>query len=324
VEWGVLEVGMGGRYDAARAMAQDVTVFTPIGFDHMQFLGNTLEAIATEKAQIMRPGSLAICCPDQRPEVVTVLGHHAMKVGAALEVMSNLGFNWMFRGVPADPGFDYHHGGWRVDDLTPGLRGRYQAANAATALFTVQAMVGRGLLPRLPTDMEARSAIASVTQRLHPGRYEVLCNEPPIWCEGGHNPMALRTFVFNLTPLVGGRNGHLLLAFKADKDITEAVAQLAPLQPATVTCTQYLQHQPCPPEEVAAAVRANLPEATVLVEPDLRGALQGVANRCAADPRGAYGLVIGSLYLAGDVRNLIMAGEVPGVPWRLAGQGPGD
>lgn len=317
MEWGIVEVGMGGRYDAARAVPAEVAVITPISFDHMQYLGDTITAIAIEKAEIITPGGLLISAP-QSHEAEAVLAAKTKIVAATwLALDRDVDLITDPESGTLQPRFSYRRDGWHLTDLQAGLRGRYQVTNAAVALLTLQGMFERGLIPRLPTIEEARVALLAVTPEQHPARFEQLALDPPLWCEGGHNPAALEAFVADFAPLRGTGALELLIGFKWDKDVDQALRTLATLRPTGITITESHQMQAKPALEVAEIARLIIPDVEIVINSDMPVAARSWLDRVRASP-GSTGLAIGSLYLCGDLRRLIARGGLGPGEWRLS------
>ncbi|MEO7995645.1 MAG: hypothetical protein ABI743_14695, partial [bacterium] len=128
--------------------------------------------------------------------------------------------------------------------------------------------------------------------------------DPPLWCEGGHNPAALEAFVGEFKRATISGNKVLLVGFKGDKVIDESVAILAALKPAIVITTESPAMTPMPAETIATAFRQACPDAIVMAIPHLNAAIEHWLQALRRHP-SPVGLVIGSLYLCGDVRNLL-------------------
>lgn len=190
----ILETGMGGRLDATNAVPKDVAVITPIGMDHMQYLGNTLAAIAGEKAAIMAPGRPVLSAP-QQPEALRVIERVAQDREAPLRVVCE------------------------ACELPLGLRGSHQKFNAALALAALRA------LPQMPMDEEAvAQGLADVRW---PGRFEEIA--PGVIMDGAHNPPAIRVLVQSWREAFGERRARCIFAGSADKDLTTVLSLLAPI-----------------------------------------------------------------------------------------------
>jgi dihydrofolate synthase/folylpolyglutamate synthase len=180
----VLEVGLGGRLDAVNLVDPHVAVITTIDLDHQEFLGDTRAAIGAEKAGILRAGRPAVCGDPDPPATVI---EHAARLGAPLyRIGREYGYvdertQWRYRGP----------GGDRFGLPIPALRGRYQLANAATAIAALGS-----LAERLPLDAGAvRGGLAQVTLA---GRFQVLPGRPVIVLDVAHNPHAARALAATL------------------------------------------------------------------------------------------------------------------------------
>ncbi len=193
-EWVVLETGMGGRLDATNVVQPVVSVLTPIGLDHQQYLGQGFVQIAFEKAGIIKPGVPVVSAP-QMPEVLEVFCRTAQSRGAGLEVVSA---PWMLGPV--------------------GLAGEVQRWNAALAAAALRAA---GDQP----DMEAlRSGFARVQW---PGRFQKIGGQLVV--DGAHNPAAASALVETWREAYPGEKASLVFGVLQDKDAAEVLRRLAPI-----------------------------------------------------------------------------------------------
>jgi len=217
----VLEVGMGGAWDSTNVADGDVAVFTPIGLDHMDRLGNTISEIAETKSGIIKPGSLVVSS-NQTADALQVLKRVS---GEKAEGHFLLG---------EDFSVEFHQAtstGQRV--MVSGLAGRYgpyeapvfgihQSTNLAVAIAAVEAFLGGGQVPI--ADDVLRSAVADLSS---PGRLQLVRTDPAILLDGAHNPAGAKTLAtslmseFSEKPLVG------LLAVLSDKDVAGVVSELS-------------------------------------------------------------------------------------------------
>jgi dihydrofolate synthase/folylpolyglutamate synthase len=210
VDAAVLEVGMGGSWDATSVVDAQVAVVTPVAVDHEQYLGDTPELIATEKAGIIKPGAMAVLA-EQTPEASRVLVERVVEVGATL-AREGVDFGVSSR-VPALGGQSLvlQGLGREYDEVFLPLFGEHQARNAALALAAVEGFAG-GV--DLDPDV-IREGFADVTS---PGRLEVARRSPAIVLDAAHNPAGARSAVaavqeaFSFSPLIG------VLGVMADKD----------------------------------------------------------------------------------------------------------
>lgn len=262
----VLEVGLGGRLDATNAVPAPIAAVTGVALDHQQFLGDTLRAIAGEKAGIWKPGQYAIIGAAGEAEALPWLALAAWSAGVS-EV----------RIVEPD-----------ARSPATALLGAHQRANAACADALVDALVARGALVA-PAEVRA----AGYAQVVHPGRLDEVV--PGLLLDGAHNPhgaAALAAYVATRPE----RPKVLVVAVSADKDVDGILAPLVPRFDAVIA-TRYDQARALEPAALAARARA----AGALCEtaPDLTDA---VDRARAAVGRGGLVVVAGSLFAIGEVR----------------------
>ena len=210
VDVAVVEVGLGGTWDATNVADADVAVVTPIDFDHTHLLGNTVAEIATEKAGIIKPGAQAILA-GQRVEAAQVLLQRCAEVGC-VGAARGIEFGVLDRQVGVGGQLIRLNGAeGPVEDIFLPLHGAHQAANAAQAVAAVEAFLG---MKALNPDV-VREGFAQVR---FPGRLEVVRRSPTVVLDAAHNPHGARataaavTEAFGFTPLVG------VVAVMADKD----------------------------------------------------------------------------------------------------------
>jgi dihydrofolate synthase / folylpolyglutamate synthase len=268
----ILEVGLGGRYDATNVIPTAVvSVICPVDIDHKQFLGDTVEEIAGEKAGIIRTG-VPVASAIQRPEAAGVIAAEAEMLGAPLHWLAD-------EDIAAMPG-------------ALSLKGAHQRANAALAAKAL-ALWGH---PRITPAAIARGAASAVwparLQRLAPGPVTQMVGGAEVWLDGGHNPHAARA----VSDVLGGMPGRLALvsAMMASKDAVGFFQPFAGRAEWVHTCPNSEGHIGKDPGELAeAACDAGL-EATA--HAGFRPALEAAAS---TGPDRI--LICGSLYLAGDV-----------------------
>ncbi len=267
----VLEVGLGGRLDATNAVAAPIAAITGVALDHQQLLGDTLAAIAAEKAGIWKPGQAAVIGGSGEAEAVPWLASAARRAGvASVQVIDAAA-------IAAAP--------------QPALAGDHQRANAACADAVIDALVARGAIVAPPAVRAAGYAAV-----VHPGRLEQVARGPAIVLDGAHNPHGAAA----LAAAIAARPERprvLVIAVSADKDVDAMVAPLVRGFDAVIA-TRYDQPRALDPAALAARIRAA-GGGLVETADDLTDAVDR-----ARDAVGLGGLVVvaGSLFAVGEVR----------------------
>ncbi|WP_374927716.1 bifunctional folylpolyglutamate synthase/dihydrofolate synthase [Kytococcus sedentarius] len=303
VDVAVVEVGLGGRWDATNVADGDVAVITPIGIDHERFLGSDLESIAGEKAGIIKPGSRVVTA-QQEEEARAVVADAVAAAGASL---ATAGTEF---GVSAR---DVAVGGQLLSiqglvaeytDLLLPLHGEHQAQNLALAVAAVESFLGGG---EQPLDGELlRAAVAGITT---PGRLEVVRRSPAVIVDSAHNPHGMLTLAraledsFTFARLIG------LVAVFEDKD---AEAMLSALGTAVdhVVVTRNSSPRSMAPEALGRLAREVLGDDMVTVVENLPDAVDLAG--ALADEGGVSGGVVatGSIHTAADVRMVLGTTDV--------------
>ncbi len=288
----LLEVGLGGRYDATNIVAEPLTsIITPIGIDHREFLGDTLAKIAGEKAGIIKHGRPVVVAP-QTAEALAVVEAEAASLAAPLTLG---GRDWCLEALPGGEGFRYQSAAadWRLP--LPALSGRHQLWNAGAALAALEAAGVPGIGPEQAAaglraaDWPARLQrlpLDGVTGRL-------AAPAGPVWLDGAHNPAAAAALAAELS--TWPQKPLLIAGMLKNKDYREMLAILAPHVLALLAVPVPRSAAGLAPEELAEAGRAAGMEAHACK--GLEDALSEAGRRGADGPV----LIAGSLYLAGEV-----------------------
>ncbi len=272
VEVAVIEVGLGGRLDATNVLDAPVAAVTGVAMDHQAMLGDTLAAIAAEKAGIFKPGQQVIVGRSGEDAAVPWLVDAARAAGAAnVRVIEP-------REIAAAP--------------PTALAGPHQRANAACALAIADALQSLGAFDA-PRAVRA-AALASVR---HPGRFETIAGSPRLILDGAHNPHGAAALAAAVAALPG-RPRILVLAVSSDKDVGAMIAPLAaPGLFERAIATRYDQPRALDPAALAAALDA----AGLAAEPIVSLPLAVDRARALAGPEGVV-VVAGSLFAVGEVR----------------------
>jgi dihydrofolate synthase/folylpolyglutamate synthase len=304
VDVAIVEVGMGGGWDATNVADGSVCVLTPIAVDHQHFLGNDVTEIAGEKAGIIKAGALAVVGV-QEPEVVQVLADRANEVGARISFEGN-DFGLLTRDVAVGGQQLSVRGlGGDYDDLFLPLHGAHQAHNTVVALAAVEAFLGGGE-QRLDPDV-VRAGLAAVAS---PGRLEIVRRSPTVIVDAAHNTagaLALRNALedsFNFARIIG------VVAILKDKPATEMLEILEPVLDHVVV-TRTTSPRALRPEELGELAADIFGEDRVTVVHELPDALD-VAAGLADEGGGVSGgvLATGSVTTAAEVRMLLGTTEV--------------
>ena len=287
----LLEVGLGGRLDATNLVDRPaLCAITPVSLDHQHYLGDTVAAIAGEKAGILKPYVPAVIGP-QPDEAAAVIGAHATALGTTL---FRHGADWSVESLSS--GFVYRDARRRLELPPPGLLGWHQIANAGTAVACAVQLADRFPL--------GNDAIAEGVRSVRwPARLQRLARGPlvdplpegiELWLDGGHNPSAGDA----LARTVAGWDGRplrLVLGMLDTKDPAAFLRPLAPYLQSVRTVAVPGEAHALPPERLAALARATGIDAAPA--PSVADAV--AAHAAAGAP--AHIMICGSLYLAGSV-----------------------
>lgn len=297
VDVGIFECGMGGEWDSTNVIEAQVSVVTPIGLDHMQYLGNTVGEIAKTKAGIIKPGSFTVLARQEldpaqvllrkcaevdstpiREGIEYAVEERALAVGGQL---------LKIRGVYGE-----------YDDLFLPLHGEHQASNSATALAAVEVFAGEKAL-----DPEfVRAAFAAATS---PGRCEVVNRNPTIIIDAAHNPhgaKSLRKTIeteFQFESVIG------IVAMMGDKDSDGILAEFEPIMDEIII-TKNSSHRAAEVDELADTAREIFGRDRVVTSPSLSGAISSAIERAsAAEENQSAILIAGSVISAGEARTIV-------------------
>jgi dihydrofolate synthase/folylpolyglutamate synthase len=286
----VVEVGLGGRLDATNACTAEVAVLTGVGLEHQQYLGDTIQEIATEKLAIVQDEATLVTGP-LPAELDQLVNRVAAEHGARLRR-----FGADFGIEDAAPAL----GGWQVDvsgieatypDLYLPIHGRHQLVNLAVAVASVEALTGRAL---------DQSAVANACSAMaSPGRMEPVSTAPLVLLDGAHNPAGFAVLGEALREEFANTRWVLLTGAMADKDLSEMYPHLADLV-EVVVATGVDSPNAIPAADLAARLHG------LIAAPIEAIADPAAAFRHAVETAGETGsvLVAGSLYLVGAIRAL--------------------
>jgi len=234
VEIAVIEVGMGGRLDATNLIEPEVSVITPIGLDHKEFLGRNLKEIALEKAGIIKKG-IPVVSASQEPPALEVIENRAKEASSRL-FLEGRDFESVLRGhYPDGIVIDYRSPYSELKDIKVSLRGRHQAQNSALAIRAVEEIVKGDIL-------NLKDALSDIIWQ---GRLERVSNEPEIIIDGAHNPHSAKTLRYAVEELYPEREITLILGIMSDKDIEGILRELLPISDEVIfTAPNYERAEP--------------------------------------------------------------------------------
>lgn len=298
VDIGVIEVGMGGEWDATNVVEAAVSVITPIGFDHTAYLGNTLTEIAKTKGGIIKEGS-SVVLARQEPEAAIELMRRVAEVGAEV-AREGIEYSLEKRSVAVGGQLITIQGlGGRYEDIFLPLHGKHQGANAATAIAAVEAFFGGQEL-----DQESvQAGFAAVTS---PGRCETVFHDPTVILDAAHNPHGAKALAetleseFTFDEIIG------VVAAFADKDVEGILKELeSVLNSVIVTASESMRAMPA--RDVERIANRVFGSDRIMVVENLEEAIKraiGDAHRPLTDD--SVGVVItGSVVTVGQSRAIL-------------------
>ena len=303
VDIAVIEAGLGGEWDATNVVQSQVSVMTPIGLDHMEYLGDTLEKIAKTKSGIFKPESNVVLAA-QTPEVAKVLMTKVAQV-SAIPFRQGVEFSLASRAIAVGGqliAINGVHG--LIDEIFLPLYGAHQANNAAIALAAAEAFAG----VKLDSDL-VRSAFAKVDS---PGRCEVVRRDPTVIIDAAHNPHGAKALVatiaseFDFETLIG------VVAVLGDKDASGILAELSQVVDYLVI-SESSSPRALPANELAKIAAQFFKPEQIEIIPELRGAITYATEKANLSNQVNDGvsavLITGSVVTAGQAKSILRALE---------------
>jgi dihydrofolate synthase/folylpolyglutamate synthase len=298
VDVGIFEVGMGGAWDATNIIKPSVAVITPIGMDHMEYLGNTIEEIAATKAGILKPDLFAVLASQEAPAAKVLLakaaevGIEVAREGIEYEVLSRQiavgGQLLTIRGVK-----DVY------SELFLPLHGKHQAANAAAALVAAEVFFGDQ-----PLDLDAvKLGFSNATS---PGRFEVVRRDPTVILDAAHNPHGAKTLANTMQEEFSFDRVVAVIGVFADKDADGIFAELKDVIDGVIV-TQSSSPRAMRANELSKIAAKHLGSDRVFVESDLKSAIEKAiadANHPMEDQSVGV-LITGSVITVGEARAIL-------------------
>ena len=291
IDFGVIEVGLGGTLDSTNVITPVLQVITSISFDHTNLLGNTLEEIAGEKAGIIKSGIPTVIYP-QKSEALKVIENKCSEMNSKLYIANCDNFKFE-NVVNEDRPYQLLKYNNEVDILLP-LLGEHQITNLSVAMTSIEVLNNINM-----TNILLDSIVKSIKNVKWKGRLEVLSKNPYVVIDGAHNIQGIETLSRNIKKYFKYENLYLILGILADKDVEEMIKVIAPMAKKIYAVTPN-------------SIRAELAE-------DLKREIIKYNENCEAydDYKEAYLTAIndanendfvlasGSLYMIGDMRKII-------------------
>ncbi len=293
VDIAVIETGLGGRLDSTNVVMPILSAITPIGFDHMEYLGHTIPAIASEKGGIIK-NDVPVVIGARDPEARTTLTSIAGQRRSAVRLIDR---DFSFTSHAPAHRIDYQGLGLNLNDVELGLAGPFQHENAAIAIAAVEALRALGW------KIDERHIRQGLREMYWPGRFDVVSRRPLVILDCAHNEMSiealLETLAVELGPTIKPR---LVFACQETKEWSRMAAMLAP-RVRDVTLTKAKPKRPLDPEKLAPHFAHQVPT-RVIREP-----LDAVAQVMTELEPDEVALVTGSVYLIGEVYPYFLARE---------------
>ncbi|MHB1393957.1 MAG: bifunctional folylpolyglutamate synthase/dihydrofolate synthase [Clostridia bacterium] len=296
VDFAVIEVGLGGRYDATNVIDPTLAVITSISYDHMDILGDTIEKIAYEKSGIIKKGSTVVMYPQLFPEVANLMEEVSQEKKAAL--------------VKADKSSvvlkDYSMGGQIIDfkykdydirDMKLPLIGDHQLNNAAVALAAIAELHSMG------HTIEGSAVRKGIETVKWPCRLSIVSTEPLILIDGAHNEDGINSLQAALSKYFSSRKIIFVIGMLKDKDYGYAIRKLMPMAHHTVA-TEPLSERSLTADAMAEAVKPYC--SSVSSEPNIIKAIEKAKELYDKD---SMICICGSLYLAGSAYEYLGKGN---------------
>lgn len=287
VDFAVIEVGLGGRFDATNVIEPLLSVITSISYDHKDILGDTIEKIAYEKAGIIKEGSRVVMYPKMLPEAAAVIAEVCKEKNASLvkaDIGSLVPKNYDLSGQT----FDFRYRDYDITDMKLPLIGDHQLLNAVVALAAIAEIDKTGH----PVEETAvKKGIESVKW---PCRLSIVSSEPLILIDGAHNEDGINSLYDALVKYFGSRKKIFVIGMLRDKDYGYAIRKLMPIAYHAVT-TEPHNERALTADAMAEAVRPYCRR--VVSEPDIIKAIEKAEELYEKD---SMICICGSLYLAGQ------------------------
>ena len=291
IDFGVIEVGLGGTLDSTNVIKPIIQVITSISFDHTNLLGNTLEKIAREKAGIIKRGIPTVIYPQQE-EVLKVIKNKCFEMDSELYIANNE--NLKFKNiVNLDKPYQLLKYNNEIDILLP-LLGEHQIINLSVAMQAIEVLNNKNII-----DISIANIVKSIKNVSWKGRLEVLSNNPYVVIDGAHNIQGIKTLSRNIKKYFKYENLYLILGILADKDVEEMIKIITPMAKKVYSVT---------PNSIRGELAESLKDEVSKFNKNCK-AFDKYEEAYLEALNDAYEkdliLASGSLYMIGDMRKII-------------------
>ncbi|MEW9122606.1 MAG: folylpolyglutamate synthase/dihydrofolate synthase family protein [Thermotaleaceae bacterium] len=289
----VLEVGLGGRGDSTNVIDDPlVSIITPIDFDHIEYLGDTLGKIAYQKAGIIKKGSYVVSYP-QKEEAMKVIEEECLQQQSKL-IIAPIDRIELLKYDEDGQCFHTYWGEEKIENLCISMLGEHQTQNATVALAALKILIEEHQIP-----ISKEALYQGFNKTIWPGRLEIMKKHPTVIIDGAHNIHGIRALKKALTKLYSHKKIMLVIAILGDKDVQGMLDEIIPLSDRIVV-TQPNNERALPAAKLADKIKPY--QKSLKIEQEIPGAVE-TAFQWAEEE---YIIVFcGSLYMIGDVRTIL-------------------
>ncbi|MGB9867382.1 MAG: bifunctional folylpolyglutamate synthase/dihydrofolate synthase [Bacillota bacterium] len=294
ISLGVIEVGLGGRWDATNVIEDPlVCVITPVSLDHTEWLGNTVGSIAREKAAIIKRGCIAVSSPQPKEAAVAIQEACVAQGCKLMEVRDQVAWEELEFGLSGQR-VRLRSPRREISDLFIPLLGRHQQVNAATAVLVADALCAQGI------EVPDEAVVSGIAKVKWPGRLEIVQRDPLIILDGAHNPGGAEVLAQALRELFPESKITLLMGMLKDKPVGDVVRTLVPVAHRVVVTT--------PPSHRALSAQALAEHVGTYTHNVIVQEVPAEALEVAREMLEEDGVlcVTGSLYLVGHLRGCLV------------------
>ena len=289
----VCEVGMGGRFDATNVIDAELEVITPVSYDHMEYLGNSIEEIAAEKAGIIKWNSIVVS-GKQLPGAIKVLKRVCKQKKSKLFSYGNeFSAKQVYSNFPEEQRFHFY-GREKIKDISIKLFGNHQIHNAAVAIESLLLLRKKGF------NIQIDAIRNGMKNTFWPARFQLLMENPLVILDGGHNPAGIKSLKNTLKGYFPDKKFIFLVGILKDKKWDEMLRMLSTCGKRFIF-TKVDNPRSMLPEILAEKMKSFAPNASIEIIEEPFYALEKVCSMRDESPR----VICGSLYLAGEILKIL-------------------